>query len=72
MSNRRPVQSPSKLLAIFRERCTARALLVAEGVMSLQDAVDELQQTAVAQEPVDHYGQDEIQQIMADAFKGGR
>ena len=49
-----------------------RALLVAEGMLSLQDAVDSLQQIAVAQELVDHFGQDEIQQIMSDAFKRGR
>jgi hypothetical protein len=47
--------SPSQLLIIFRERCEVRALLVAEGMLSLQDAVDSLQQIAVAQELVDHF-----------------
>jgi hypothetical protein len=61
--------SPSQLLAIFRERCEARALLVAEGMMDLLDAVDELQHVAVDQELVDHFGQDLIQEIMSDAFK---
>jgi hypothetical protein len=65
--------SPSQLLAIFTERCEARALLVAEGLMSLQIAVDQVQQIAVDQELVDHFGQDLVQQIMSDAFKtGGR
>jgi hypothetical protein len=42
-------------------------------MIDLQIAVDQLQQIAVNQELVDHCGQDEIQQIMADAFKtGGR
>ena len=66
----RPAQgSPSKLLVIFRERCEARALLVAETLVLLQDAVDELQQAAIDQELVDYFGQDEIQSIMSDAFK---
>ncbi len=65
--------SPSQLLAIFRERCDARALMVAEGMLDLLDAVDQLQQAAVDQELVNHFGQDEIQQVMSDAFKrGGR
>jgi hypothetical protein len=69
----RPRQTPTQLLAIFRERCEARALLVAEGVLDLIDAVDQLQQAAVDQELIDHFGTDEIQQVMSDAFKrGGR
>jgi hypothetical protein len=65
--------SPSKLLAIFRERCEAQALLVAEGMRPLQDAVDQFQQAAVDQGLVDHFGLDEIQAIMSAAFKtGGR
>ena len=69
----RPRQTPTQLLAIFRERCEARALLVAEGVLDLIDAVDQLQQTAIDQELIDHFGTDEIQQVMSDAFKrGGR
>jgi hypothetical protein len=68
-----PSPSPSQLLAVFRERCGAQALMVAEGMLALQDAVDTLQQAAIAQELVDHFGQDEIQRYMADAFKtGGR
>jgi hypothetical protein len=63
--------SPSQLLVIFSERCEARALLVAEGLTSLQIAVDQLQQIAVDQELVDHYGEDAIQAIMSDAFKRG-
>jgi hypothetical protein len=41
-----PSPSPSQLLAVFRERCGAQALMVAEGMLALQDAVDTLQQAA--------------------------
>jgi hypothetical protein len=67
----RRAQSPSKLLAVFRDRCGAQALMVAEGMLPLQDTVDLLQQIAIDQELIDHFGQDEIQAIMADAFKMG-
>jgi hypothetical protein len=59
-----PKASP---LEIFRERCEARCLLVSNGLMSLQDAVDGLQESAAAQGLLKH-GQDEVQQIMADSF----
>jgi hypothetical protein len=55
-------------LEIFRERCEARAVLVANGLMTLQDAVDGMQETAAAQGLLRQYGQDEIQQIMAESF----
>jgi ribonuclease HII len=59
------------LIIVFAERCEARALLVATGE-ALQDAVDGLQHAAEDQALVDHYGQDEIQAIMANAFSGVR
>jgi hypothetical protein len=56
------------LIEIFRERAEARCLLVANGLMELQDAVDELQEVAVAQGLVATHGQDEIQHILSEAF----
>jgi hypothetical protein len=55
-------------IEIFRERAEARAMLVSSGLMPLQDAVDGLQESAVAQGLLQRYGQDEIQQIMAESF----
>jgi hypothetical protein len=59
---------PADTLEVFTERCWARALLVREGVMEFQDAVDGLQNCAVAFGLVNRFGQDEIQRIMAEAF----
>jgi hypothetical protein len=58
----------SSAIDIFRERAEARATLVANGMMDLQDAVDGMQETAAAQGLVAKYGQDEIQQILSEAF----
>ena len=58
----------AKALQIFRERAEARCLLVANGLMTLQDAVDGLQESAVAQGLLKQFGQDEIQEIMAESF----
>jgi hypothetical protein len=55
-------------LEIFRERCEARAMLVANGFMPLIEAVDGMQAAAERQGLVQQYGQDEIQQIMAESF----
>ncbi len=55
-------------IEIFRERCEARAQLVANGLMDLQDAVDGLQETAAAQGLVATHGQDRIQEILAESF----
>ena len=55
-------------LEVFRERCLARALLVREGLQDFQEAVDGLQNAAVAYGLVGRFGQDEIQAIMAEAF----
>ena len=52
----------------FRARCEARAWLVAAGEMSLHEAVDELQASAVASGIVDAIGQDYVQAIMSTAF----
>jgi hypothetical protein len=59
---------PADTLEVFTERCWARALLVREGVMEFQDAVDGLQDCAVAFGLVNRFGQDDIQRIMAEAF----
>jgi hypothetical protein len=60
--------APASAIEIFRERCEARAHLVAYGLHSLQDSVDTLQEAAAAQGLVTKYGQDAIQQIMAESF----
>jgi hypothetical protein len=56
------------LIEIFRERCEARCLLVHNGHMTLQNAVDGLQESAAAQRLVATHGQDEIQWILSEAF----
>ena len=55
-------------LDVFRERAEARALLVANGLLDLQTAVDGMQETAAAQGLVEQCGQDKIQQILSEAF----
>jgi hypothetical protein len=55
-------------LVVFLARCEARAHLVANGLHSLQDSVDVLQESAVAQGLVATHGQDRIQEILAEAF----
>jgi hypothetical protein len=56
----------------FRARCEARAILYAAGELNLHEAVDALQADAVASGLVDEIGQDAVQQIMADSFRGVR
>jgi hypothetical protein len=59
----------ANLLEVFRERCWARAMLVREGLATLQDSVDALQNAAVAYGLVpDDRAQDEIQAILEEAF----
>jgi hypothetical protein len=59
----------ANLLEVFRERCWAKAMLVCEGLATLQDSVDALQNAAVAYGLVpDDRAQDEIQAIMEEAF----
>jgi hypothetical protein len=60
--------APASAIEIFRERCEARAVLVANGVMPLIEAVDGLQKSAAAQGLLKQYGQDEIQRILAESF----
>jgi hypothetical protein len=55
-------------LEIFRERCEARAILIANGYLDFQIAIDELQEAAVRQGLVATHGQDEIQRILAESF----
>jgi hypothetical protein len=67
---RHRTQVPDQLVC-FRERCSARALLVAEGVLDLLTAVDELQAAAERTGLIDRIGQDAVQAIMSAAFDGG-
>jgi hypothetical protein len=55
-------------LEVFRERAFARALLVREFIMDKQEAVDGLQDCAIAFNLVRRFGQDKIQEIMNEAF----
>jgi hypothetical protein len=59
------------LLDVFLARCEARAIMVVYGMMHPHDAVDGLQAAAVAQGLVAEFGQDAIQQLMAQAFGRG-
>ena len=55
-------------LEVFVARAEARALLHAAGELTLHEAVDELQATAERDGLVAEMGQDEVQQMMAEAF----
>ena len=56
-------------LVVFRERAEARAMLVSNGLMTLQDAVDGLQEAAAVQGLLKQFGgQDAIQQILSESF----
>jgi hypothetical protein len=55
-------------IEVFTERVEARAVLVANGLLDLQSAVDAMQEAAAAQGLVELYGQDQIQQILSEAF----
>ena len=56
----------------FTLLCEKRALTFADGVLSLQEAVDELQAFAQLTGLIDEIGQDEVQAIMAAAFDAVR
>lgn len=62
------VVDPSIILGCFALRCWARAYLVEHEMMSLQEAVDVLQDSAVLSGLVEHLGQDAIQALMSKAF----
>lgn len=53
---------------IFQARAEARAILFAEGVFELHEAVDVLQAYAEASGLVDEISQDAVQAIMSEAF----
>jgi hypothetical protein len=55
-------------LDVFEARCQARAHLCIEGEMELHEAIDELQDYAVASGLLDQLGQDAIQRMLAEAF----
>ena len=63
-----PQSAKADPLAVFVARCEARASLVANNMMDLQDAVDGLQLAAERTGLVDELGQDAVQKIMATAF----
>jgi hypothetical protein len=55
-------------IVVFRERAEARAVLVANGLMTLIEAVDGLQESAAAQGLLKEFGQDRIQEILSQSF----
>jgi hypothetical protein len=55
-------------LEIFRERAEARCLLVSNGLMDLQTAVDGLQAAAERDGLVKTFGTDEVQRVLAESF----
>jgi len=65
-----PFRKPAAVdpVAAFRERADARAYLWHTGQLTLCEAVDELQETAVRDHLVEHIGQDAVQAILAGAF----
>jgi hypothetical protein len=66
------VVAASVALDGFKLRCWARATLVEHGMLFLQEAVDELQDLAVATGLVDLLGKDDVQAIMAASFEHRR
>jgi hypothetical protein len=65
---RDPEATSVDLVAVFEARCWARAHLYAEGEVDLNDAVDELQSTAMSNGLVAAIGQDAVQAAVSDAF----
>jgi hypothetical protein len=59
-------------LEAFRHPCLVRAQLVADGEISLQYATDDLHWHALNAGLIHRYSQDQIQQIMAQAFREAR
>jgi hypothetical protein len=55
-------------LVVFLARAEARASLCAAGLHDLQDSVDTLQAAAETQGLVSKYGQDRVQELLAEAF----
>jgi hypothetical protein len=58
----------TKALEIFRERAEAKAMLIANGYLDLQDAVDELWSAAERTGLVKKFGVDEVQSILSETF----
>jgi hypothetical protein len=55
-------------LVVFRERAESRALLIANGYLDLQSAVDELWVAAERDGLVKTFGADAVQALLAAAF----
>jgi hypothetical protein len=60
--------TPSSAEQIFRERCSARAILCEACVYDLHEAIDVLQEDAERTGLVDMLGQDVLQAIITEAF----
>jgi hypothetical protein len=60
--------SAPQSIVVFKVRCEAKAMLVADGELELPKAVDELQRAAVALGLDQEIGQDEVQKIIVAAL----
>jgi hypothetical protein len=58
----------AKLLIVLRERAEAKAVLIANGYLDLQSAVDELWAAAERDGLVDEFGADEVQRVLSESF----
>lgn len=63
------VNSEPDPLAVFTERCWARAILCRNGLFDFTEAIDGLQAAAIESGVVERIGQDAVQRLMADAFR---
>lgn len=64
--------SASLALEVFKQRCSARAVLFANGMIDLHQAVDGLQNSAVAYGLVEEFGQDAVQAVISTAFEASQ
>jgi hypothetical protein len=55
-------------LDVLRERAEAKCLLISNGYVDLQDAVDELWAAAERDGLVKAHGADEVQRLLSEAF----
>jgi hypothetical protein len=71
MSAAAPTKQSAKAtpLEVWLERVEARALLVSHKDMTLVEAVDVLQESAVRQGLVKEFGQDQVQRFLSEAFR---
>ncbi len=65
------VKGVNELRQLFAELCENRSMLCAEGILTLHEAVDELQAFATVSGLIEAIGQQAVQETMAFADDGG-